>query len=156
MAAKRRSSTVSANLPIQNGFAVLRSASDWWEMMFASATTIGFRLGGMQKNLADSRRPDTAEFTRMITEKNIAWWQAGLAVLEWQGAMAKLYGQLAAQEMTHLAPTALGPAGVAPQYAALPNRLMALSLRGFADVMKPYHAKSTANARRLSRKGVRR
>lgn len=144
------------DLPIQNGFNMLRSAGDWWEMMFASAATVGLRLGGIQQNISNNRRPDTAEFTRMVTEKNIAWWQAGLAVLEWQGALFKLYSQVASREMGLLAPAALGAAAVGPQYAALPNQLAAISLRGFADIMKPYHAKSTANARRLSRKAAKR
>lgn len=60
-----RSSAPAPFLP----FDMWRNAWRWGEMMAASAITIGIRTTGIAAGLADPRRADPRENTRMVTEK---------------------------------------------------------------------------------------
>jgi hypothetical protein len=139
------------NQALANGLKLFQGTRQWYEMMTASATTIGWRLAGIQQGLADSRKPGTAELTRMISEKQAAWLQANGALVRWQASV--LQQAWSGSNIWRAANLAAGTA-TATQWLTLSTRWTALSLSGFSQVMRPYHSRSTANARRLTRQNI--
>lgn len=131
---------------VRDSFAAMRGFQQWQEMMAASAMTMGLRLVDIQQKIHRNEPQDLAEWTRMFSEKNAAWWQAGVAVGRWQQALLKLWWQSPATSFTVF----INLTG--PQVMALSGRWTSITLRGTAEVMKPYHSRSTANAKRLSRR----
>ena len=139
------------NQALANSLRLFDGTRQWWEMMTASATTIGWRLAGIQQGLADNRQPRAAELTRMVSEKQAAWLQANGALVRWQASV--LQQAWSGSNIWRTANLAAGTA-TAAQWLTLSSRWTALSLNGFSQVMRPYHSRSTANARRLTRQNI--
>lgn len=131
---------------VRNSSNIFSSSLQWYEMMTASAMTIALRLDGINDNLTQNRQPDMAELLRMVSEKNSAWLQGGTALMRWQESLLKQ------PPNAWLVPSSSAGFATLSQLLAYSAHWTALSLKGFSQVMKPYHASSTANARRLSRK----
>lgn len=149
--ARRNTHSRSLQGMVNNSANMFRSSLQWYEMMTASALTIGFRLGGISDSLRQNEQPDMPELLRMVSEKSSAWLQGGDALLRWQESIAKHYWRQS--PAFWLVPTTATTAAAATsQLLDASTRWTALSLKGFSQVIKPYHTKSTANARRLSRK----
>ncbi len=138
------------NQALSNSLRLFDGTRQWFEMMTASATTIGWRFAGFQQDLAGSR-PRTSELTRMISEKQAAWLQANGALVRWQASL--LRQAWSGPNIWRAASLAAGRA-TASQWLTLSSRWTALSLNGFSQVMRPYHSRSTANARRLTRQNI--
>ncbi|MDY0748622.1 hypothetical protein SNE35_29260 [Paucibacter sp. R3-3] len=98
------------------------------ELGFAAPQVVAIRLGRMMQ----PGLPDTVEFQRMFTEKQSAFWRAGLAMAQ----------QAFALQMS------LGGAMLRGSWGWSPWSLLSVLDRGMA----PIHATATANLRRLSRK----
>lgn len=142
--------TRSLQAMVNNNANMFRSSLQWYEMVTASAMTIGFRLGAISDSLRQNEQPDMPELLRMVSEKSSAWLQGGNALLRWQESIAKHYWRQS--PAFWLVPTtATAAAATTSQLLGASTRWTALSLKGFSQVIKPYHTKSTANARRLSR-----
>lgn len=126
------------------GMDAFRAAVKSAEMLSAAALTIGLRTSAMGAAWSGWQPHDHAENTRMVTEKMAA---AG----ECAGAAAK--GMMAMQsEALRLWTGGLGPWDVMGGLAAW-SRLATLGLTGYGRMLAPYHKRTTANARRLGRKG---
>lgn len=140
---KARVTVGTAQGAIQDSFAAARGVQQWQEMMAASAITMGLRMVAIQQKFSRNEPQDLLEWNRMFSEKNAAWWQAGAAVVTWQQALFNFWIHSPLTQLTLLS---------VPQALALSGRLTGITLRGASGVMTPYHRRSTANAKRLSRK----
>ena len=102
------------------------------ELGFAVPQVIAIRLGRMMLAGAQPGPADQAEFQRMFSEKQSAFWRAGVAMAQ----------QAFALQMS------LGGAMLRGSGGWSPWSLFSVLDRGIA----PIHATATANLRRLSRK----
>jgi hypothetical protein len=116
----------------------------WGEMMTASATTIGLRGAGLAAGMADPRLADPVEARRMVAEKVTA---AGASAAAGAASLAATQRRLA----TAWLDVWRVPAVPAAPWI-LPLALATLWLDGADKAMRPYHRRSTANARRLGRR----
>jgi hypothetical protein len=146
---RRYSAAAGLQQETDNVYALFSGYIKWYEMSWASALTIGLRLGAIQQDIALRRVPDFVELGRMVNEKALAWQQAGQALFSSQQALSKLF----LDELLKAKPTRFD--NFPPVFFGVPARWTALMLRGADEVMDPYHEKSIANARRLSRKATR-
>lgn len=122
------------------GLDAFRAAVKSAEMFSAAAVTIGFRTTAMAGAWAGWQPHDTAENTRMVTEKMAA---AG----EWAGAATKAMMGMQAEAMRLW--TVDGWTGGLDAW----NRMATLGVSGYGGMLAPYHKRATANMRRLGRKG---
>lgn len=129
-----------------NSFNMYESSLRWWEMMTASAMTIGLRTTSIGESLNKNKLPDAVEFNKMVTEKSDAMAKGGAALADWQSSLMKHYGS----SKNNLLPlTSASPAVMSDLFASN-VRLAGLMLNGYAQLLKPFHSASTANAFRLS------
>ena len=123
------------------------------EMLWASGTVIGSRLGTMVAAARDPLRGDYVELGRMIPEKVKAFSEAGNALIDHWSALflhssyqAHLVGSL------FLSGQALRPselAGLAARATAHATSIMTTTMETAGIALAPVHAGATANARRL-------
>lgn len=125
---RRASPAASAALGVDALQAAVKSA----EMLTAAAVTIGLRTTAMGAAWQGWRPHDHRENTRMVTEKMAAAGEfaaaAGSNMIAMQTEMLRLWTDVGAW-----------------------SRLATLGLSGYSAMLKPYHTRTTANAKRLGR-----
>lgn len=131
-----------------NSVSMYRNSVQWYEMMTASAMTIGLRLTAIDEDLKNNRTPDQKELQRMVTEKNNAMMKSAFAMADWQGALLKN----AKPGWPAVYPKTLFNTGISFWSTMLAQNIQIAStmLKGYSQVLKPFHSASTANAFRLS------
>lgn len=150
----RKKNTDSAKMlqtMMDNAASLTRSTVQYYEMLFASSITIGLRLSAIAQSYAQQKPQDMVEINRMVSEKNAAFLDAGSAVARWQDSAFKNY-QKSPNPLWVTAPLSKFDPVAMSKLLAAPTQWTALTLKGLSQTMKPYHTKSTANARRLSGK----
>lgn len=128
----------------RNAVAAINHLVQLQEVAAASAITISLRmLSWYETNplLASS----DSENRRMWQEKQDAFNLSSNATVHWQEAWAT---QFARQWQSVLAPTRVSQ----DRWATDTNRWVEIWLTGANAMLKPYHTRSTGNARRLSQK----
>lgn len=136
---------------MENAANMTKSTMEYYEMLFASSMTIGLRLSAMGQSFAEQKPQDMVELNRMVAEKNAAFLDAGMAMARWQDSAVKNYQKSPSQFWIGSSLSAFDPSVVSKMLAGS-TQWTALTLKGLSQTMKPYHTKSTANARRLSGK----
>lgn len=130
---RRRPRRLAAAAPAGLGLNALHAAAKSAEMLAAAAVTIGLRTTAMGAAWQGWQPHDHRENTRMVTEKMTAAGElaaaAGSSMIAMQTEMLRLWTDAGAW-----------------------NRLATLSLSGYTAMLKPYHSRTTANAKRLGRK----
>src|SRR5690606_23376289 len=99
-------------------------------------------------DLKNNRIPNQKELQRMVTEKNNAMMKSTFALADWQGAILKN----AKSGWPSINPNTLFGSGLSFWSTMLEQdiQLANTMLKGYSQVLKPFHAASTANAFRLS------
>lgn len=136
---------------MDNTASITKSTMQYYEMLFASSMTIGLRLSAMGQSFAEQKPQDVLELNRMVAEKNAAFLDAGMALAQWQDSAMKNYQKSPGQFWMGSPLSAFDPNAVSKMMADT-TQWTALTLKGMSQTIKPYHTKSTANARRLSGK----
>ncbi len=163
MAKRRKISSLSSSWGqlTDNYFSMYRNSLQWYEMLAASAATIGMRLTSINDDLKRNRLPDQIELQRMITEKNKAMTKSAFALADWQSSLVRTSapGKSGKLDWPLTNPSALWTSGFNSGFSLWSDmmarniELSGAMLKGYAQVLKPFHSASTANAFRLS--GVR-
>ena len=147
---KRRARLTPSSLAqlADNSIGMYRNSLQWYEMMTASAMTIGMRLTSIDDDLKKNRIPDQKELQRMVVEKNDAMMKSTSALADWQGALLKN----TKPGWPAVNPNALFSTGLSFWSTMLAQNIEVAStmLKGYSQVLKPFHSASTANAFRLS------
>lgn len=152
MAKKKRgpNSFAATNMQMaENALDWYRNSLHWYEMMTASATTIGLRMAGIGRSLQNNEIPDGAEMLRMVTEKNQAMMKSASAATKWQNSAMQPYPW---PKMIMPWQALNASAFAASDMMAENAKWSKMMLQGFSRTMKPFHSASTANAARLSGK----
>lgn len=147
---KRRARLTPSSLGqlADNSIGMYRNTLQWYEMLTASAMTIGMRLTAIDDDLKNNRIPNQKELQRMVTEKNNAMMKSTFALADWQGAILKN----AKSGWPSINPNTLFGSGLSFWSTMLEQNIQLANtmLKGYSQVLKPFHAASTANAFRLS------
>lgn len=133
----------------ENAFDWYRNSLHWYEMMTASAATIGMRLTGIGESLQKNEMPDSAEMLRMVTEKNQAMMKSASAASKWHSSAMKPYPWPQVVMPWQMFDVSSSTAADMMAQNAQWSKMM---LQGFSRTMSPFHSASTANAARLSNK----
>lgn len=148
---KRRARLTPSSLGqlADNSIDMYRNSLQWYEMLTASAMTIGMRLTAIDHDLKSNRIPDQKELQRMVTEKNNAMMKSTFALADWQGALVKN----TKSDWPTINPNTLFGSGLSFWSTMLEQNIQLTStmLKGYSQVLQPFHSASTANAFRLSR-----
>lgn len=133
----------------ENAFDLYRNSLHWYEMMAASATTIGLRLSGIHQSLQNNEIPDPVEMLKMVTEKNQAMMKSTSAANKWRASALKPYPW---PQFTNPWQAFDFGSSAASDMMAQNAQWSKMMLNGFSRTMSPFHSASTANAARLTRK----
>lgn len=133
----------------ENAFDWYRNSLHWYEMMTASATTIGLRLSGINQSLQKNEIPDPVEMLKMVTEKNQAMMKSTSAANKWHASAMKPYSW---PKITNPWQAFDFSSSAASDMLAQNAQWSKMMLDGFSRTMSPFHSASTANAARLSSK----
>lgn len=161
MARRRQPRSLSPWDALTIGMKTWQNATLWGEMLAASALTIGFRSTGLARGLLDPRLADPAEGMRMVSEKMGA---AAESSRSGSTSLARLQRTATAAWFEQWRNWQVLQANAAraflfpyrwPQPLAMTSwtSLMSQALGANSRAMRPYHRRSTANARRLGRSG---
>lgn len=138
---------------------IARTGQKASETLAATHAVIDTRIDVIRDAITSPLTADYAELGRMVPEKVEAFSKAGSAVAaEWwamQTDMIAQAQQLAAIAMKGRPPTAAELNAIATRNVAHGARMIERSVALGAGVLKPVHARATANARRLKRRKKR-
>lgn len=148
---KKANTAKTLQTMMQNSVDLTKSSMQYYEMLMASSVTIGLRLSAIGQDYVQKKPQDISELNRMVSEKSSAFLDAGTAVARWQDSAFRSYQKSPGQFWMGSPLNAFDPSVVSKMLADQ-TQWTALTLKGFSQTMKPYHTKSTANARRLSGK----
>lgn len=133
------------------GLAGMTEAARLGEMTLASAAVIGHRAHVIADACRDPAGADLPELSRMVAEKNAAFVEAGVDAAR---DLARLQADLGrqwsawAQMMTGTPPTA----GALAALAARQTAILTAATGAAGKMMRPYHRRAAANAKRLGRR----
>lgn len=135
-------------------FGMFEAGVKFGEMMLASHSVIGARVGLMDAAMRSPLDGDYAELNRMIPEKMAAFSLSGAALAsEWQKTQAEVFDQW--REFGALMgalPTIGGISRFNQRSSNRGTRALVRSMEAGGVALAPVHKSATANARRLKKK----
>lgn len=121
-------------------------AKQWAELSLAAPQVVTHRISRMANTGTELSARDQAEFTRMSSEKVVAFYQSWMAM--WTAAFAVQYELARTFSSAVMAVATGGQAGAMSTVTATSNAAAKVISAGLG----PVHKKAVANAKRLSRR----
>lgn len=136
------------------GFGMFEAGMKFSEMMLASQSVIGTRVGLMDEAVRNPLDGDYAELNRMIPEKMAAFSLSGAALTkEWRKAQGEMFDQWREFGMLMGSVPTLGRINAFNQRSShRGTRALVRSMEAGGVALAPVHKSATANARRLKKR----
>jgi hypothetical protein len=143
---------------VRAGFGMFEASMKFSEMMLASHSVIGTRVDLMNAAVRDPLGGDYAELGRMVPEKMAAFSRSGAALAdEWRKSQGDLFDQWREWGVLMSAIPTPGKLKAFNERASKRGaRAVTRSMGAGGVALEPVHRTATANARRLTRAGIRR